>query len=81
MNAVGEQEKGYSTLAVVVALLTTLIWPFISIVVAFILLWHSVDALRRARPDRKQEQLRTWAWGSVGWLALGFLIVVLKYVP
>ena len=77
----GGEETGYSTLAVIVATLATLSSPFITMVVAFILRRHSVDEFGRARPDRKQAQLRTWLWASIGWLLLGTILIIVLNNP
>jgi len=45
-------------------------FPFISLIAALLLLGGQTD-------PRKRSQLRTWAWASGGWLALGAVITVL----
>jgi len=50
--------------------LATVFFPFISLIAALLLLGGQTD-------PRKRSQLRTWAWASGGWLALGAVITVL----
>ena len=51
-------------------MLATVFFPFISLIAALLLLGGQTD-------PRKRSQLRTWAWASGGWLALGAVITVL----
>jgi hypothetical protein len=61
---------GYTGAAVAGAVLATLFFPFIALIVALLLQGGESN-------PRKRSQLRTWAWISGGWLALGALVVVL----
>ena len=72
MDAVGEQalEEEYPTSAMVGAGLATFFFPLISLIVALLLLGGQ-------RSERKRAQLRTWAWASVGWIALWVLVVLI----
>jgi hypothetical protein len=65
-----EAGTGYPGAAVAGAVLATLCFPFISIIVALLLQGGQTDS-------RKKAQLRTWAWASGGWLVLGVILVVL----
>ena len=60
---------GYSGAAVAGAVLATLLFPFISLLAALLLQNSETDPI-------KLSQLRTWAWVSGGWLAVGAFIVV-----
>ena len=63
-------DTGYTGAAVAGAVLATLFFPFISLIVALLLQGAQSD-------PRKKAQLRTWAWASVGWMAFGVLIAVI----
>ena len=65
-----EQGTGYDGAAVAGAALATVFFPFISLIAALLLQGSQSD-------PRKKAQLRTWAWASGVWLALGLLVVVL----
>jgi hypothetical protein len=60
----------YEGAAVAGAVLATLLFPFISLIDALLLLGGQTD-------PRKRSQLRTWAWASGGWIALGLILVLL----
>lgn len=64
------EEAGYSGAPVAGAVLATLCFPFISLIVALLLQGGQTD-------PRKRSQLRTWAWASAGWLVFGVLVAVL----
>ena len=62
-------DAGYSGAAVVAAVLGTLFFPFIALIAALL--------LQGGQPDpRKKAQLRTWAWASGSWMALGAVLTV-----
>lgn len=63
----------YSGSAVVGATLATFFFPLISLIVALLL-------MGRQRSERKRAQLRTWAWASVGWIAVELVLVVVFLV-
>jgi hypothetical protein len=65
-----ESERGYTGGAVVGAVLATIFFPFIALIVALVLQGGQSD-------PRKKEQLRTWAWLSGGLLLLGVVLVVI----
>jgi uncharacterized membrane protein len=56
-----ESERGYTGGAVVGAVLGTIFFPFIALIVALVLQGGQRD-------PQKQAQLRTWAWASLGWM-------------
>jgi hypothetical protein len=56
-----ESERGYTGGAVVGVVLATIFFPFIALIVALVLQGGQSD-------PRKKEQLRTWAWASLGWM-------------
>jgi hypothetical protein len=62
-------EAGYTDAAVAGAVLATLFVPFIALIAALLLQGNESD-------PRKKAQLRTWAWVSLGWLAVGTVVVV-----
>lgn len=64
------EEPGYPGAAVAGAVLATLCFPFIALIVALLLQGGQTDPRRRA-------QLRTWAWASAGWLVFGVAVTVL----
>jgi hypothetical protein len=64
------EEPGYGGAAVAGAVLATLCFPFISLIVALLLQGSQAD-------PHKRSQLRTWAWVSGGWLVFGVLVTVL----
>ena len=67
-----EAGTGYSGAPVAGAVLATLFFPFISLIVALLLQGGQTD-------PRKKAQLRTWAWASVGWMAFGVVLVALLF--
>jgi hypothetical protein len=69
MDAGSAPADGYSDASVAGAVLATVFFPFISLIVALLLVGGQSD-------PRKRAQLRTWAWASGGWLVLGVVIVV-----
>lgn len=64
------EEPGYPGAAVAGAVLATICFPFISLIVALLLQGGQTDA-------RKRAQLRAWAWASGGWVVVGVVLVVL----
>ena len=60
---------GYSGAAVAGALLATLFFPLISLIVSLLLLGSQRD-------PRRRNALRSWALASGGWLALQVLVAV-----
>jgi hypothetical protein len=61
--------SGYTGAAVAGAVLATLFFPLISLIAALL--------LQGGQPDpHKKAQLRTWAWVSGGWLAVGVVVTV-----
>jgi hypothetical protein len=68
------RQEGYSTSAEVGAgLAIFFFFPLISLIVALLLMGGQQN-------ERKRGQLRTWAWISVGWIALQVLFVLLFFV-
>jgi hypothetical protein len=65
-----EAGSAYSGATVAGAALATVIFPLIALIAALLLLGSQTD-------PRKRSALRTWAWVSGGWLALGVVILVL----
>jgi fumarate reductase subunit D len=68
-----EEEAGYDTAAVAGAALATIFFPLIALIAALLLMGGQTD-------PRKRSQLRTWAWVSGAFVALGALVVVLALV-
>jgi hypothetical protein len=64
-----EGGSGYSGASVAGAVLATLFFPLISLIVALFLLGSRSD-------PRKRASLRTWAWSSGGWLVLQLVLVI-----
>lgn len=65
-----EAGSGYEGAAVAGAVLATLFFPFLALIVALL--------LQGGRPEaRKKSQLRTWAWASGGLMVLDLLFVLL----
>ncbi len=62
-------EAGYTDAAVAGAVLATLFFPLIALIAALLLQGNEPE-------PRKKAQLRTWAWVSLGWLAVGTVVVV-----
>jgi fumarate reductase subunit D len=58
----------YGGASIAGAALATLFFPFISLIVALLLLGAQED-------PEKRRSLRTWAWASAAWLILGVLLV------
>ena len=69
----GQGDSGYGGASVAGAVLATLCFPFVALVVALLLLGAQIE-------PRKRSQLRTWALVSGGWLAFWTLLVVLAFV-
>jgi hypothetical protein len=65
-----EAGSGYTGAAVAGAALATLFFPLISLIAALLMQGGQSD-------PRKKAQLRTWAWVSAGWLALGVVVAIL----
>jgi hypothetical protein len=68
-SAPAEEGSGYTGAAVAGAILATLFFPLISLIVALLLLGGQSDS-------RKRASLRMWAWSSGGWLVLQVLVVI-----
>jgi hypothetical protein len=68
-----EDAPPYNGAAVAGAVLATLFFPLIALIAALLLLGNEQSPQRRS-------QLRTWAWVSGGFMALGLLLVVLVFV-
>ena len=66
----GEGGTGYGGASVAGAGLATLFFPFIALIAALLLLGGQTD-------PRKRSQLRTWAWVSGVWGALGLVLILL----
>jgi len=64
------REEEYPGTTVLAAALATFFFPLVSLIVALVLMGQQ-------RNERKRAQLRTWAWASAGWIAIGFLISLL----
>jgi fumarate reductase subunit D len=64
------EEPGYAGAPVAGAVLATLFFPFLSLIVALVLQGGQVDPVKRS-------QLRTWAWASGSWLIVGAVMVLL----
>lgn len=69
----GSEDSGYTAAPVAGAVLATLCFPVIALIVALLLLGGQTD-------PRKRSQLRTWAWISGGWLAFWTLLIVFAFV-
>lgn len=67
-----EAGTGYSGAPVAGAILGTVFFPFISLIAALVLQGGQTN-------PRKKAQLRTWAWASGGYLALGVVIAVIVF--
>jgi len=65
----GDAGSGYSDASVAGAVLATLFFPFLALIVALLLLGGQTDPARRS-------QLRRWAWVSGGWLVLEVVVAV-----
>jgi hypothetical protein len=68
-SAPAEAGSGYTGAAVAGAILATLFFPLISLIVALLLLGGQSDS-------RKRASLRMWAWSSGGWLVLQVIVVI-----
>lgn len=66
-------EAGYNGPAVAGAVLATLFFPLIALIAALLLMGNENN-------PQKRSQLRTWAWASGGFMALGVVLVVLTVV-
>lgn len=69
METGSSPDTGYNGAAVAGALIATFCFPLIAFITALLLQGNESD-------PRKKEQLRTWAWISGGWLALGVVFAV-----
>jgi hypothetical protein len=67
------REEEYPGATVVAAALATFFFPLIALIVALVLMGQQ-------RNERKRAQLKTWAWASAGWIALGFLIALVFFL-
>jgi len=65
-------EEGYPGTVVAAAVLATLFFPLISLIAALLL-------LGREQAARKRQQLRSWAWASVAWIALQVVVFLLLF--
>jgi hypothetical protein len=72
MDSPGEpvREEQYPGTTVLAAVLATFFFPLIALIIALVLMGQQ-------RNERKRAQLKTWAWASAGWIAVGFLISLL----
>lgn len=62
--------SGYDSAAVIGGAIATVFFPLISLIAALL--------LQSGQPDPvKRKQLRTWAWVSVGWIAVQAFFVIL----
>jgi hypothetical protein len=68
-SAPGEGGFGYTGAPVAGAILATLFFPLIALIVALLLLGGQRD-------PRKRASLRMWAWSSGGWLVLQLIVVI-----
>jgi hypothetical protein len=68
-TSAAEGRLGYGTASVVGAALATLCFPFISVIVALLLLGAQENPAKR-------RSLRMWAWSSAAWLVLEVVIVL-----
>jgi hypothetical protein len=68
-SAPAEGDSGYTGAAVAGAILATLFFPLISLIVALLLLGSQSD-------PRKRASLRMWAWSSGGWMILQVIVVI-----
>jgi fumarate reductase subunit D len=67
-------DDGYSGGAVAGAVILTICFPLIALIVALLMQGGQTD-------PRKRSQLRTWAWASLGWMVFAFVLgVVLALV-
>jgi hypothetical protein len=62
--------SGYSGASVAGAVLATLFFPLITLIVALLLVGGQTD-------PQKRSQLRTWAWASGAFVAIGVVLVAL----
>ena len=67
------EDSGYTGASVAGAVLATLFFPLIALIVALLLLGGQTD-------PRKRQQLRQWAWVTGGWLAFWTLMIVFAFV-
>jgi hypothetical protein len=68
-----QDARPYNGAAVAGAVLATLFFPLIALIAALLLMGNETSPARRS-------QLRTWAWASGAFLALGFVLVALIFV-
>jgi hypothetical protein len=64
-----ERGWGYSSPAVVGAVLATLFFPLVSLIAALVLLGGQKD-------PQKRGALRAWAWVSGGWIIVQVILVI-----
>src|SRR3954470_22651004 len=71
MSEVAEPSRGqaYPGATVAAAVLATLFFPLISLIVALVLLGRERDPARRGA-------IRTWAWASGGWIAAQVVLFI-----
>ena len=69
----GQSDSGYAGPAFLGAVIATVCFPLIALIVALLLLGAQTD-------PRRRSQLKAWAWVSGGWLAFCTLLVVLAFV-
>jgi hypothetical protein len=67
-----DEGLGYPGSTVAAAVLATIFFPVISLIVAVVLLGNQRDSAKR-------RGLRTWAWGSVGWGVVQILIGIVLF--
>jgi hypothetical protein len=67
-----DEGLGYPGSTVAAAVLATIFFPVISLIVAVVLLGNQRDPAKR-------RGLRTWAWGSVGWCVVQILIGIVLF--
>jgi hypothetical protein len=65
-----EEDSGYGSAALAGAALATIFFPLIALIAALLLIGGESD-------PRKRSQLRTWAWVSGAFVALGAVVFVL----
>ena len=57
---------------VLAAVLATIFFPLISLIIALVLMGQQ-------RNERRRAQLRTWAWASAGWIAFQFIVALIFF--
>jgi len=71
-GAGAEEPRGYGGAAAAGAVLATVFFPLIALIVALLLLGSQQD------PDKKSA-LRMWAFGSAAWIVVGTVVVWLAF--